>query len=62
MVSSHSEILCSNTNNRTQMNHNAEQKNTMKIKHYVFLFMGFPSGSEVKASACNAGDVGLIPG
>ena len=44
------------------MNHNAEQKNTMKIKHYVFLFMGFPSGSEVKASACNAGDVGLIPG
>ena len=24
--------------------------------------MGFPGGSEVKASACNAGDVGLIPG
>ena len=23
---------------------------------------GFPGGSEVKASACNAGDVGLIPG
>ena len=22
----------------------------------------FPGGSEVKASACNAGDVGLIPG
>ena len=22
---------------------------------------GFPGGSEVKASACNAGDVGLIP-
>ena len=22
----------------------------------------FPSGSEVKASACNAGDLGLIPG
>ena len=24
--------------------------------------MGFPRGSEVKASACNAGDLGLIPG
>ena len=23
--------------------------------------MGFPGGSEVKASACNAGDLGLIP-
>ena len=24
--------------------------------------MGFPGGSEVKASASNAGDLGLIPG
>ena len=24
--------------------------------------MGFPGGSEVKASACNAGYLGLIPG
>ena len=24
--------------------------------------MSFPGGSEVKASACNAGDLGLIPG
>ena len=24
--------------------------------------MGFPGGSEVKASACNVGDLGLIPG
>ena len=23
---------------------------------------GFPGGSEVKASTCNAGDLGLIPG
>ena len=23
--------------------------------------MGFPGGSEVKASACNAGDLGSIP-
>ena len=26
------------------------------------LFKGFPGGSEVKASACNAGDLGSIPG
>ena len=26
------------------------------------LFLGFPGGSEVKASACNAGDLGSIPG
>ena len=25
-------------------------------------FMGFPSGSAGKVSACNAGDLGLIPG
>ena len=25
-------------------------------------FMGFPGGSEGKASACSAGDLGLIPG
>ena len=24
--------------------------------------IGFPGGSEIKASACNAGDLGLIPG
>jgi len=24
--------------------------------------MGFPGGSDCKESACNAGDVGLIPG
>ena len=24
--------------------------------------LGFPGGSEVKASACNAGDLGSIPG
>ena len=25
-------------------------------------FMGFPGGSEVKASVCNMGDLGSIPG
>ena len=24
--------------------------------------LGFPGGSEVKASACNAGDLGSVPG
>ena len=28
----------------------------------LWWFMGFPGGSEVKASASNAGDLGLIPG
>ena len=28
----------------------------------LFFTMGFPGGSEVKASACNAGYLGLIPG
>ena len=27
-----------------------------------FLYKGFPGGSEVKASACNAADLGSIPG
>ena len=27
-----------------------------------YVFLGFPGGSEVKASASNAGDPGLIPG
>ena len=28
----------------------------------LFETVGFPSGSEVKASACNAGDLSSIPG
>ena len=30
--------------------------------HVNFWNLGFPAGSEVKASACNAGDPGSIPG
>ena len=29
---------------------------------FLELTMGFPGGSEVKASACNVGDLGSIPG
>ena len=28
----------------------------------MYVLMGFPGGSEVKASASNAGDLGSIPG
>ena len=28
----------------------------------MYLFLGFPGGSDGKESACNAGDLGLIPG
>ena len=30
--------------------------------HMLFYCLGFPRGSEVKASACNSGDLGSIPG
>ena len=29
---------------------------------FTFHFLGFPGGAEVKASACNVGDLGSIPG
>ena len=29
---------------------------------FDFIFQVFPGGSDGKASACNAGDLGLIPG
>ena len=36
------------------------------MKFFIFLqsdlCLGFPGGSEVKASACNAGDLGSVPG
>ena len=31
-------------------------------KELVYMVMGFPGGSEVTVSACNAGDPGSIPG
>ena len=32
------------------------------IYRYVLIVLGFPGGSDGKESACNAGDLGLIPG
>ena len=37
-------------------------KKTYKLKLYGFILMDIPGGSEGKASACNAGDLGSIPG
>ena len=37
-------------------------KNAEEEKTSLGLIMGFPGGSEVKASACNAGELGSIPG
>ena len=34
----------------------------MKLLSHMVVFLGFPGGSEVKASACNAGDLGSMPG
>ena len=31
-------------------------------KKCITISMGFPDGSDVKESACNAGDLGLMPG
>ena len=41
-------------------------KNELLLLFFLFInfkqYWGFPGGSEGKASACNAGDPGLIPG
>ena len=29
---------------------------------HLYIYMGFPGGSDGKESACSAGDLGLIPG
>ena len=52
-------------NNKCKLNHNE-----LNRRNYELLFVltckcintGFPGASEVKASACNAGDLGSIPG
>ena len=33
-----------------------------KKKKSITVLMGFPDGSDVKESTCNAGDLGLMPG
>ena len=33
----------------------------IQVSYCMYCIMGFPGGSDGKESACNAGDVGLIP-
>ena len=35
---------------------------TSSLTHMMLYHLGFPGGTEVKVSACNAGDLGSIPG
>ena len=35
---------------------------SQRVGHNLVTEQGFPGGSEVKASACNMGDLGSIPG
>ena len=42
--------------------HHTGKQNYTTTYLYTTTFFGFPGGSEVKASACNAGDLGSIPG
>ena len=44
------------------MRHGQEEKKKMKQNSFPVLHeRGFPGGSEINASACNAGDPGSIP-
>ena len=40
----------------------ALEARNLKPRNWLPLDQGFPGNSESKASACNAGDLGLIPG
>ena len=42
--------------------HSPLRRRNFKLLTAILEAKGFPDGSEVKASACNAGDLGLIPG
>ena len=44
------------------MGHSPQGRKESDTTEQLSLFQGFPGGSEVKASACNAGDLSLIPG
>ena len=55
-------ICCYHYYYLTSVNHNLNQKFRMR-KHFVFTTcLGFPDVSDVKESACSAGDLALISG
>ena len=37
-------------------------ESVIHIYMYIFMYTGFPGGSDCKESTCSAGDLGLIPG
>ena len=45
-----------------QILYHVSHKENPRILEWVAYPLGFPGGSEVKASTCNAGDLGSIPG
>ena len=45
-----------------QILYHMSHKGNPRILEWVAYPLGFPGGSEIKASACNAGDLGSIPG
>ena len=47
---------------RKRLGNKVEALFKMTCEKKVKLKLGFPGGSEVKVSACNAGDLGSIPG
>ena len=46
---------------RQILHHKRHLGSLLTLLDHPSLFGGFPDGSEGKASACNAGDLGLIP-
>ena len=45
-----------------QILYHVSHKGNPRILEWVAYPLGFPGGSEIKASACNVGDLGSIPG
>ena len=61
-----SQILCKESHTRVPQNRSLAKSEFAYVLHYIvyihILFIwGFPAGSNSKESACNAGDLGLIP-
>ena len=45
-----------------RVRHNLVTEQQQRLRLELMPELGFPGGSEVKASACNVGDLGSIPG
>ena len=47
---------------KTKLNENLQCIENIHMNGFKILLLGFPGGSDGKESACNVGDLGLIPG